>query len=108
MKTITELSEQILKSKDHPRSLSKLLMEMATKYAMVSDIYKDLRMAKNVFWQENKKEKVSDKAVEISWHCTEEGEKELRATMELKSLEKLMSSVKSYLRVLENESRNQY
>lgn len=108
MKTLSEFCDELDKLKDNPHGMAELLLDMGVKYARMSEIYKDLRQAKRDYWKENKKEKVSDKAVEIEWQCTEDGEKEMRATLELKSLEKLMSNAKTYLRHMENEARNQY
>lgn len=111
MKTLSQFAKEVLEKKDQPHALADLLLEMSAKFCLVSDTYKKLRIAKDVFWQVNKimheGKAPSDKELEIKWHATKEGERELRATIETKSLEKLMSSVKAYLRVLEVESRNQ-
>lgn len=108
MKTLTEICDAIEKLKEQPHGMAELLLDMGIKYARMSEIYKDLRQAKRNYWKDHKVAGTSDKAVEIEWQCTEEGEKEMRATLELKSLEKLMSNAKTYLRHMENESRNQY
>lgn len=108
MKTLSEICDAIEERKNRPHDLAELLLEMGVKYARMSDIYKDLRQEKRNYWKDHKVPGTSDKAVEIEWQCTEEGEKEMRATLELKSLEKLMSNAKTFLRHLENESRNLY
>lgn len=107
MKTLSEICDLVEQNKTRPHELAELLMDMGVKYARMSEVYKDLRQAKQVYWKQNKEGK-SDKAVEIDWNCTEDGEKELRANTELKALEKLMSSTKTYLRHLENEARSIY
>ena len=108
MKTLDEFCDEIELRKDRPHDMAYLLLDMGIKYARMSEIYKDLRQAKRNYWKGHKVPGTSDKAVEIEWQCTEEGEREMRATLELKSLEKLMSNAKTYLRHMENESRNQY
>lgn len=108
MRTLVEFCDEIDKLKDNPHQMAELLLDMGTKYARMSEIYKDQRQAKRDYWKANKVEKKSDKAVEIEWQCTPEGESESRAIIEIKSLEKLMSNAKTYLRHMENEARNQY
>lgn len=108
MKTLDEFCDAIQEDKESPHKLADLLLELGFKYAKMSEIYKDQRQAKRNYWKANKLEGVSDKAVEIEWRCTPEGEAESRAVIEIKALEKLMSNTKTYLRHLENEARNQY
>lgn len=108
-KTISEYSAIIHESKDQPHTLADILLELGTKYAFLSDSYKEYKLKKNIYWQANKftdEKPLSDKTLELSWSATKEGTEETRLTIELKSLEKLMSVLKTYLRVIENESRN--
>jgi len=115
-KTINSFVEAIQASRDQPHALADLQLDMSIKYAVVADIYKGLRLSKNQFWQEKKvlhlvngkMKSRSDKDIEIEWNCTPHGNKEMRATIELRTLEKLMGSIKTFLRVLENESHNNY
>lgn len=107
-KTIDEYCQLIDEYQGLPHNLARLLLDMGIKYAKMSSIYKDLRVSKNKFWRATKVKGKSDKAVEIEWFVTDEGEKEQRATIELKTLEKLMSNCKVYIRQIENESRNQF
>jgi len=107
-KTIDEYCELIETYKELPNDLAFLLIDMGIKYAKMSEIYKDLRIAKNEYWQNYKVKGKSDKSLEIQWFCTKEGTKEMRATIEIKILEKLMSNCKTYLRHLENISHNNY
>lgn len=108
MKTLDEFCDAVESLKENPHGMAELLLDMGVKYARMSEIYKDLRQAKRNYWKEHKVAGTSDKSVEIEWQCTREGEEEMRATIELKSLEKLMGNCRTYLRHMENEARNQY
>lgn len=110
LRTLQQFAEDIVAHKDDPHSLAEDLLEMTAKYSYLSEEWKPLKMAKNSFWVNTKYdgEKKSDKEVELLWGATDDGQKEIRLILEMKALEKLMSSVKSFLRVAENEAKNNW
>lgn len=109
MKTLNEFAKEIMDNKNNPHVLAELQVEMAGKYAMLSEIAKDLQIEKAEFTNTTKfgNEKVmSDTAAEAKWRITEGGQKEIKLKFELKALEKLMSACKSSIVVSSYEARN--
>lgn len=111
IRTLQQFSEDIISHKDSPSQLSEDLLEMTAKYSYLSEEWKPLKLRKNTFWVQTKydgEKKKSDKEVELLWGATEDGQNEVRLVLEMKALEKLMSSVKAFLRVAENEAKNNW
>ena len=102
--SLTEYANAIMENKSNPNALADLDLELAAKYAMMSEIIKDLKIEAAKFWDikifeedgETKRDKdLSDKYVEVLWRGTESGQKEIRLKYELDALEKLMSAIKT-------------
>jgi hypothetical protein len=108
MKTLTQFAEEIYKHKNNPSVLAELHIELATKFAYLSEIMKDLQIKKAMFWQiKFEPEKpLSDTYIEAKWRVEEEGQKELKLKYEMKALEKLMSAIKSSIVVNSLEAKN--
>ena len=108
MKTLKEYAEAVINNKNNPHALAEMLLEMSAKYAFITEIMKDLAVKHNIFYQDRKigEKPPSDKAIELDWCASDDGGEELRAKYELKALEKLQSSIKSYLRTQEVERYN--
>jgi hypothetical protein len=120
MKTLAELAKSIYNSRNLPHVLAEHHITCATMYSQISDEWVEIQLKKADFWQAKdfedraypvqegtriiqanekiRREKpLSDKAVEMMWLNTKEGEKELRVKFVLKSLEKMMAAIKSSL-----------
>lgn len=108
MKTLKEYAEAVISNKNNPHALAEMILEMSAKYAFVTERMKELAVKHNIFYQERKigEKPPSDKAIELEWHASEDGNEELRAKYELKALEKLQSSIRTYLRTQEVERHN--
>jgi len=109
-KTITEYAKEIMENKNVPTKLADIHLEIAAKYAFLSDIYKDVQIEKAQFWviKEAGDKPLSDTAVEAKWRQTEGGLKELRLKYEMRGLEKLMSAIKSSIVVSSFETKNMF
>lgn len=131
MKTLAELAKSIYNARNLPHVLAELHITAATMYSEMNDQWVEIQLKKADFWQvkdyreeaipttqarsvedlektvKYQREKpLSDKAVEMMWLQTPEGKKEMRIKYCLKSLEKLMSAVKSSLVNASIEARN--
>lgn len=104
IRTLTEYANEILANKSNPGMLAELYIELATKYAFISEIAKDLQIEKAIFW--NDIGKLSDAKIENKWRVTEGGNKEIKLKYELRALEKLMAAIKSSIVVNSLEARN--
>lgn len=109
-KPLSYYSKKIQEYKELPHFLSELLLEMSTDYGMVTQKKIESEIKKAKFWMENKdlgaEKPVSDKMLEAMYLMVDGGESN-RIKLYLKAIEKLMSCIRSHLRVLEAESRNQ-
>lgn len=110
MKTLSQYAQEVLINKNSPQKLAELHIELATKFAFLSDIAKDLQIERAVFWQikEAGDKPLSDTVVEARWRVTEGGKKEIRLKFEMKSIEKLCSAIKSSIVVNSIESRGSF
>lgn len=122
MKTLKELAKEVYNARNLPHVLADLHIELAAQYSQMNDEWVEIQLKKADFWQvkENvdvpkadgsgvtmpRPKPLSDKAVEMMWIQTEEGKSELKVKYGLKSLERLMSAVKSSLVNATIEARN--
>lgn len=130
--TLTELAQKVYNARSLPGELAELHITLASMYSTESEKMMEVQLKKADYWQikdfeeaetlvkENtpqgtickgyehlKREKpLSDKQVEMMWLQTEEGKKEIKLKYTLRSLEKLMSAVKSSLVNVTIEARN--
>ena len=119
--TLTELAQKVYNARSLPGELAELHITLASMYSTESEKMMEVQLKKADFWKvkdfeeeetllkENtpqgtickgyehlRREKpLSDTAVEMLWLQTEEGKKEIKLKYTLRSLEKLMSAVKS-------------
>ena len=102
-------SQKIQEYKELPHYLSELLIDMSTDYGMVTQKKIESEIKKAQFWIDNKhldsEKPTSDTMLEAMYLLVDGGESN-RVKLYLKALEKLMSCIRSHLRVLEAESRN--
>lgn len=128
MKTLSELAKEVYNARSLPGVLADLHIELASIYSNMNDGMMETQLKKADFWQvkdydidfsdayawkevllnaTGKREKpLSDKQVEMMWLQTEDGRKEIKYKYALRSLEKLMSAVKSSLVNAAIEARN--
>lgn len=121
--TLSELQQKVYDARGLPNELADLHIQLACIFSKHSEEMMEIQLKKAEFWQikdyqrevdremnavwEAKREKpLSDKQVEMMWLQTKEGKKEIKLKYTLKSLEKLMSSVKSALVNATIEARN--
>lgn len=108
-KPLSYYSQKIQEYKELPHFLSELLLEMSTDYGMVTQKKIESEIKKAQFWIDNKhldsEKPTSDTMLEAMYLLVDGGESN-RIKLYLKAIEKLMSCIRSHLRVLEAESRN--
>lgn len=97
MRTLQEFANEVQANKHNPEKLADLQLDMASKYSMLADVLKDIKLEKAEFWQIKYAEDkpLSDTKLEARWLITEGGKKEIRLKLEMNSLDKLMSAIKT-------------
>jgi len=107
---LKKYGRQVFEMKDAPSSLDTLGIELVGWYANYQSKMIPLELKEAKFWQEEKDWKSekpkSDATVRALWKCTPEGMKMMEIERTLKTIEKLMSMIKSSLRRAETEARN--
>lgn len=109
---LSEYGRRIFNSKSSPVELDSINIELTSWYAYYSEQLNSLDLLEAVFWSENKhvegSKDRSDKELESMWKMTKDGKDHMIANRTVKTIEKLMSSLKASLRRAESESRGVY
>jgi hypothetical protein len=108
---MNRLTEQLAKIQDPqtpPAELTIILMELAADYSRKTDEFIQVLGRKAEVWAQLRERVESDKQADKAWEATINGRLETSLRLELKSLEKLMSALKTHLRVRETEAKNQW
>lgn len=114
MKPLSHYSKKMIEYKEQPHELSALLLVMASDYGAAMQDRIEMETKKAEFWIERKdigaEKPVSDKTLEMLFlmEASGVGKTLNRCILYLKGLEKLMSSVRTHLRILETEARNSF
>ena len=108
IKTLQQFAEAVSLNKNNPHALAELHIDIASKYAFLGEVRKDLQLERAEFWQQKYagEKPLSDTFIETKWLGTEGGKKELRIKIELKSLEALMGAIKTSSVIASIEARN--
>jgi hypothetical protein len=91
-----------------PRELAEERLQEAYDIATLGEMLVDVYKEKAKLWPEFRSEAKSTVEADRKWEMTEQGllEKEIKIKMKVK--EHKISAIRTYLEVLNNESRNQY
>ena len=91
-----------------PGQLAGELLQLAAKYERLSDEYSEILTVKNTQWPMIRITVTSDKQADRIWATTNNGAREQQIELQLKTIQRTMSSIKTYLQVKEGEARNYY
>lgn len=115
MKTLKELAKEVYNARSLPGVLADLHIELAAQYSNMSEEWVEIQISKALFWANKdydmkeckpREKPLSDRQVEMMWLQKDEGIREIRLKYGLRSLEKLMSAVKSSLVNAVMEAKN--
>lgn len=79
---------------------------LAGYYSRFSGELQEVLATKPSRWMSIRKAVKTNRDADMEWDASELGLKELRLTMQMKRVDKIISSLSSFLRVAENEARN--
>src|SRR3990167_2756270 len=103
---IGEIAEELKSNKGlAPRDLSEYRLELAGEYAYLNNQLIEILMRKPAKWNELRRDQKSDTATERIWEATADGLKEIELRLKLKSIEKLMSGIKTRIEIAIGESK---
>lgn len=91
-----------------PGQLAEEILQMTARYEELSDELALVLKLKDVNWTLFRDTVTSDKQADRLWSRTEAGSREQAILLELKKIKQTISSLKTYLRILENQARNLY
>jgi len=107
---LEKYGRDIFKYKDLPEKLDGIQIELAGWYAYYASQMIPLEIAEAVFWEKTKnyesEKPTSDATVRALWKITEDGHKMIESERTLKTLEKLMSTLRTSLARHNQEMRN--
>jgi conjugal transfer/entry exclusion protein len=90
----------------NPHDCANDLAVLAGEYAFIMGRLEEILQRKPAVWTEMRVKFESDKACERAWEGTGDGLSESSLRLQAKSVEKMMSALKSLLRLAEDESKN--
>jgi len=92
--------------KNNPHVCADDLSILAGEYSWMCGQLEDILVTKPSYWNSKRAEVKSDTACEKAWEMTEAGINETGLRLRLKGVEKMMSALKSLLRLAEQEAKN--
>ena len=111
MTNTDELKKLILEAREEglsPNRLSEILVSLTSWYATLAQELEDIEVFYAEQWLAMRKECKTDKATDMAWNSSESGKQRIRLRIQLKYIEKIISSIKVRLKVKENESWGRY
>lgn len=108
--TLSEAIEASQSETANPSELSKLRLWLAGQYAYLNGQLTAILIRKPGAWNQIRYsgEVKSDTAADRLWDATEDGLNEMQFSRQMKSIEKLLSAVKTRIEILQGESRAQF
>ena len=112
MKSLTNYSEEINKNKENPTVLSNILLDLGSRFALLTDKYILLELERAKYWDKNEYDsndkRVSDEKLKMKWILTKEGEAWYVIKKDLVACETLRRVINKALDSLQTEAYNQY
>lgn len=91
---------------NNPHESAVDLAVLAGEYAWIMGQLESILQRKPAIWSEMRKNFKSDTACERTWESTQDGMSESSLRLRAKGVEKMMSALKSLIRIAENEANN--
>ena len=105
---LSEIKEKLQDTGISPGDLSQLLVVIASEYGALSEELKDILKTKAIDWINLRKDVKSDTQAERLWGLQTFGIREMELRLDMKSMEKMMSAIRTRLHVMGVEAMNQY
>lgn len=117
---IQEITEHLKNDSLSPSDLAECYTQLAGWYSYYGQMMKKVKEDKPAKWLELKGKHLlnqegktvvkphSDTMTEMLWEASEEGQKEIALTWELKRIKQMMSAINSRLYIANMEARSQY
>src|SRR3990167_8814221 len=105
-----EIKKLILEARDgtSPGRLSEIGVSLSAYSSLLAEEFENLIVFQADAWLELRKGVTSDKMADKLWDATNEGKRSNVLRIQLKYIEKVISSINRRLRVKEGESYNRY
>ena len=90
----------------NPNEAAEMRRWLAGEYSWIASQLEDILKSKADHWLLIRENSKSDKATEMEWSRTKEGLRETTFRSQLKRMEKLLSSLRTFLEIANQEARN--
>lgn len=107
---LVDLTEKVKTGSLPPGELSNYQLILAGWYSYYAGQLEEIELNKSERWLKLRSQEgiKSDKQADRLWDSTEDGRNEIKLRWEMRRAERLISSIKTRLRVLEGEARAQF
>lgn len=89
----------------NPHQLAERRVALSAEYSAASEELGKLKANRAIQWLLIRKECKTDKEADNTWAASEQGQREIILSFKCKGLEKEISGISSFLRVLDGEAR---
>ncbi|MDD5068886.1 MAG: hypothetical protein PHN89_04820 [Candidatus Pacebacteria bacterium] len=108
METIEQIETQIAEGLQSPQKAADLRVMLSAKYSRECGKLEEILKKKPLIWLEMRTTCKSVTETERMWEGSEMGTDEMIIKLRQKRIQVLISSLSSFLRMKENEAKNQY
>ena len=106
--TLLEITNKLRSLTLTPGELSDIRLKLSAEYSWIASRLEDIEKVEPKEWLNIRESVKSDKIADYKWKSTAQGQEQTVYKSQLKSIEKMMSSIKTRLEVMSQEARNQY
>ena len=105
-----EIKNLILEARGgaNPGRLADIAVELSGYYATLSEQFGDIEIFRAERWLDIRKDVKSDTVAEKTWLASKEGQEWTKLRIQLKYIEKIISTIKLRLQVARGEAYNQF
>lgn len=110
MENILRIQENLIAGvySGNPQGAAEDQAILSGEYSWLMGQLEEILRIKSVVWMELRKNVKSDTAADRAYDATPDGIKETTLRLQAKSIEKMMSALKSIIQIASDQSRNQY
>ena len=91
-----------------PGRLAEIAVELSGHYAFLSEQFGDIEIFRAARWLDIRKDVKSDTMAEKTWLASKEGQEWTKLRIQLKFIEKCISTIRLRLKIAEGERYNQF
>ena len=105
--SLEKITERLRNGKPiYPKEAVEIRMFLSGEYSFIAGKLEEILKLKSDMWVLIRENVKTDKGADIAWQRTDEGKNEMTFRSQLKRIEKILSALRTFLSVAEQEARN--